>query len=96
MKRQNNILGLRGRIGNLVFKKYRYGTVVTPVPDMSRAGCSEKQRAQRERFQHAIARVKEALRDPQQKAFFEKMPGKSSAWNKAIRFYMNSAEQAIK
>jgi hypothetical protein len=93
---KNNILGIRGRLGNLVFKKYRYGTVVSRMPDMSKAGCSDAQRQQRLRFQQAITKVKEALRNPDQKAFFEKMRGKGSAWNKAVRYYMNLEKEGEK
>lgn len=41
---------VRGRVGDLIFKQYRYGTVVTRVPDMSNAGSTEKQQAGRLRF----------------------------------------------
>jgi hypothetical protein len=88
MKMKNNVLGLRGRIGNLVFKKYRYGTVVTPVPDMSRAGCSAQQRTQRDRFREAARLAREALGNPAEKQRFDSLPGNGSAWNKAVQYFM--------
>lgn len=85
---ESNILGIRGKVGNLVFKKYKTGTVITRYPDMSRAGCSALQRTQRSRFQQAIILTKEALADPGQKRYFKKLPGKGSVWNKALAFFL--------
>jgi hypothetical protein len=91
MKMESNILGIRGKVGNLVFKKYKTGTVITRYPDLSRAGCSALQRAHRSRFQQAIILTKEALADPGRKRCFQKRAGKGSAWNKALAFFLKKS-----
>lgn len=88
MKMENNIFGLRGKLGNVVYKKYSYGTVITAYPDMSRAGCSVDQRKQRSRFKQAVSWAKEALSNPETKNYYENLPGKGSALNKAIAAFL--------
>lgn len=78
------LLGIRGKVGDVVFKKYPTGTVVTKYPDMSKAGCSNRQRMQRNHFQQAVEQAKTILANPEQKQYYEKLPGKGSAWNKAL------------
>jgi len=78
------ILRIRGRVGDLVFKRYRTGMVITKYPDMSKAGCSTDQRQQRNHFQLAVERAKVILANPEQKRYYNKLPGKGSAWNKAL------------
>lgn len=77
---------LKGQLNKqLVFKKYRYGNVVTKYPDMSQAGCSPGQRTQRDRFKQAVAAAKAALANPETKQLYHKLRGKGSAWNKALK-----------
>ncbi len=90
MNESLGLLGIRGKVGNLVFKKYRTSTVITKYPDMSHAGCSTGQRLQRNRFQQAIKWAKTVLASPEQKRYYEKLPGKGSAWNKALAAFMKT------
>jgi hypothetical protein len=84
MNRSLGVLGIRGKVGDVVFKKYRSGTVITKCPDMSQAGCSPPQRIQRNHFKQAVVQAKAMLANPERKRYFEKLPGKGSAWNKAL------------
>lgn len=88
MNRSLGVLGIRGKVGDVIFKKYRSGTVITKCPDMSQAGCSPRQRLQRNLFQQAAERAKAILANPERKRYFEKLPGKGSAWNKALATFM--------
>jgi hypothetical protein len=55
---------LRGRIGDLVFKQYDYGTVVTRVPRMNRVKPSRKQLAHRQDVKAAGKFYRRVLNDP--------------------------------
>ena len=66
------IQAMRGRLGNLVFRRTYGGKVVVPAaPDMSRVKWSEAQKAHRERFGVAAKRAKAALADPHVRARYE-------------------------
>ncbi len=78
------ILGIRGRVGDLVFKKYRCGKMVTTYPVMSQAGCSVFQHLQHDYFQQAVQNAKAIMSNPEQKRHYEKLSGKSSARHKAL------------
>jgi hypothetical protein len=54
----------RGSLDGLVFKRYRYGLVVTRVPRMDRIKPTPAQRAQRERFRQAAVFHRAVLADP--------------------------------
>jgi nitrate reductase alpha subunit len=89
--KSNSTIVLKGQLNKqLVFKKYRYGNVVTKYPDMSKAGCSAEQRSQRTRFQQAVAWAKETLADPEKKKYYQKLRGKGSAWNKALKDFLKN------
>lgn len=86
-------LPVRGKVGDVVFKQYKYGTVVTKCPDMSNAGCSRSQRKARTLFQQAVALAQQAIADTEQKRYFGKMKGKGSAYNKAVSHYMRELKE---
>ena len=77
-------LGIRGKVGNVVFKKYRNGIVVTKYPDMSHAGCSARQREQRNTFKLAVTKAKAIMKNPELRKYYENLPGNGSAWNKIL------------
>ena len=54
---------LRGRVGDLVFKQYSYGTVVTRVPRMGKVEWSPAQRAHRAKVRLAAKFYREVLSD---------------------------------
>jgi hypothetical protein len=55
---------LRGRVGDLVYKQYSYGTVVTRVPQMEGIKPTAAQRAHRNRVRLAGKFYQEVLADP--------------------------------
>ena len=66
-KYKNNIImdGMSGTIGKqLVFKKYKSGTVVSKYPHMSKVIPSPKQLASKQKFKEAVAYAKEQLITP--------------------------------
>jgi hypothetical protein len=64
--------GLRGKIGEIVIKQYRYGTVVTKLPDMSNVKSTRLQKKKRKRFKEAVAFAKSILADPEKKLHFKR------------------------
>ena len=92
MARIKKPLGIRGKIGNLVYKRYHYGTVVSAYPDMSSAGCSPRQKVQRNKFQKAVGRAKQILDDPDLKSYYQNLPGNGSAFNKAVALFMKETD----
>lgn len=86
---------VRGRVGDLIFKQYRYGTVVTRVPDMSKAGSSEKQQAGRLRFKEAVAYARITVKNAEERKRLKKKRGKGSPYNKAIKEYMKGQQRQV-
>ena len=70
---------LSGKIGDLVFKHYSYGTVVTRVPRMGNIKPSAKQAAHREKVKAAAAFYREVLADPARRKRFEAI-AKKKGW----------------
>lgn len=57
--------GLSGKVnGQLLFKQYSYGTVVSKIPDRSRVVLSDKQTASNSAFRKAVQYAKQVLKDP--------------------------------
>ena len=96
---KNNPLlqGLRGRIGNLVFKQYAYGTVVTKVPDMSRVMPTMLQKLYKDVFSEAVAYARAVERDPEKRTAFEKVlkPGQD-VYHAALSSYLNKRKQEMR
>lgn len=64
--------GLSGKVnGQLLFKQYSYGTVVTKIPDRSQVILSEKQKSCNRTFRQAVAYARTVLSDPIKKAEYE-------------------------
>ncbi len=61
MARSDNnplLTGLRGRIGNLIFKQYSYGTVVTQMPSYTKRKPTPSQKRHRDMFAAAVKYAK--------------------------------------
>lgn len=66
-KQKRNVVmyGLSGKVnGQLLFKQYSYGTVVSKIPDRSKVILSEKQQASNMVFRKAVRYAKQVLKDP--------------------------------
>ncbi len=60
--------GLRGKVGDLVFRQLYGKTVVSRAPDFSRRKLSVAQRAHCRRFGTAAQQARLALKDPRRRA----------------------------
>jgi hypothetical protein len=82
-------LGLRGRVGNLVFRRRGNKTTVYVLPTR-KAGFSEKQKQAQQDFAEAVARAKHALSNESERRQFEELAknrGKESAYSAAVSCY---------
>jgi len=62
---------LRGKVGNLVFRRLYGRTVVSAAPDFSRRKLSAAQKAHCQRFKTAAQPARLALKDPKRKAAYQ-------------------------
>jgi len=60
----SSIQSVRGQVGNLVYRKYKWGMVVSKAPDMSEVRPSAAQKVHRARFKAAGAFYRQVLADP--------------------------------
>jgi hypothetical protein len=56
--------GFSGRLGNLLFKQYQYGTVVSKMPDRSKVKLSANQKKANKRFKLAVQFAQSVLANP--------------------------------
>jgi hypothetical protein len=59
-----SIQSVRGQIGGFVYRQYKWGTVVSKAPDMSKIRPSAAQRSQRAGFKAAAKFYRQVLADP--------------------------------
>lgn len=67
------LLGLRGRVDEWIYKRYRYGIVVTRRPRMENVVWSPAQKAHRRRVRAAGAFYRSVLADPKLKQRYSAM-----------------------
>ncbi|HMK03572.1 MAG TPA: hypothetical protein VK489_05250 [Ferruginibacter sp.] len=96
----NNALldGVSGRIGEkLVIKQYRYGTVISAMPDMSRVKKSALQKHYQGDFADAVAYTQSIVHDPRKKAVYtKKIPKGKTVYHVAIQEYLAKKNQKKK
>ena len=63
---------VRGQVGDLVFKRYGEGVVISRKPDMAGREPTEAQLAARERFRQAALYGKMVMADPETRTLYEK------------------------
>ena len=81
--------GLRGKIGDLVFRHINKLTVVSQYPDMSLVKRSELQLLKQDIFKGAVKYAQSIMRNPIEKAAYQKMIGrKKKVYPAAISEYM--------
>jgi hypothetical protein len=88
----NNIVtkGLRGKVGNLVFRRRGNKTTVY-VLSPRKAPLSEKQQKAKQQFSIAVNMASIALRDKKERKRFEELArqiGKESAYGAAVSYFM--------
>jgi hypothetical protein len=84
------IEGLSGKVGNLVFKNYKSGTIISALADRSKVKLSAKQKKANKSFKEAVAYAKAVLADPKKSAHYKKLlqPGKS-IYHTALAAYLS-------
>ncbi len=70
------LISIRGRVGDLIYKHYSYGTVITRVPRMTAIKWSPAQIAHRQRVREAGIFYRAVLADPRLKKKFEAIAAK--------------------
>ena len=93
---ENNIIsqGLRGKVGNLVFRRRGNKTTVY-VQSPRKAPLSEKQKAAQMKFSIAVGLAVRALNDAGTRKKFEKMAismKKESAYSAAVSYYLKQEQ----
>ena len=88
-KRNVVTYGLTGKVyGQLLFKQYKYGTVVSKVPDRSKVVLSDKQKASTVLFRRAVIYAKMVLKDPTRYAEYQSsLPEGKTVYHAAIADY---------
>ena len=83
---------VRGKIGDLVFKRYEDRVIIARNPDRDGLIPSAVQTGQRERFRQAAAYGKSAFADPAQKALYEAAAKvrREPAFAVAVSDYLNA------
>ena len=90
MAKVNNIMmdQMQGSIGQQIcFKNYKYGTVASKKPDMSRVVPSARQLQEKGRFGEAVRFAQGVIKDPEKKAAYKVEEGKSVC-HAAIKDYL--------
>ena len=89
--------GLTGKIyGQLIFKQYSYGTVVSKVPDRSNVVLSEKQEASTAAFRKAVSYAKQVLKDPVKYAEYQsKLVEGKTVYHTAIADYFTKIKEQV-
>ncbi len=83
-------LGLRGKVGNLVFRRRGNKTTVYVLSER-KAPLSEKQKQAQQNFAAAVALAKQALSNEPERRWFEelaKKKGRESAYSAAVSHYL--------
>ena len=87
-RQEHNVVmkGLTGKVGELLlFKQYRYGTVVSKIPDRSKVVLSEKQKSANRLFKLAVKFAKEVMKDPVKRAECEaRLPQGKTVYHTAL------------
>jgi hypothetical protein len=79
----------RGRLGNIIFRRWGENTVASVVPDYSKIKWSAAQRNNRNRFRDAMVYARRALSDPKVYQYYKKKKrGMQTVWNVAVADYM--------
>ena len=82
-------MGLRGRVGNLIFRSWGDKSVVSAAPSNHNRKWSQAQTENRKRFRDAMIYARMALKDPvKQKYYRSKVKGMQTPWNAAVADYM--------
>jgi len=83
--------GLKGKIGNLIFRFWGNRLVVSSMPDYRRIRWSKAQTENRVRFRRAMNWARETLDDPVKRAYYSrKSDATRTPWNLAVADYLKN------
>ena len=83
--------GLKGKIGNLIFRFWGGRQVVSSIPDFSSVKWSKAQEENRLRFRHAMDWARQTLDDPVKRAYYcKKAKATQTPWNLAVADYLKN------
>ncbi len=97
-KRNAVTQGLSGKVnGQLLYKQYNYGTVVTKIPDRSRVVLSQNQKSCNSKFRQAVEFARTVISDPIRKAEYESRnsDGKSVYHTAIIEFLSKKTDDPV-
>jgi hypothetical protein len=94
---KNNVLvkGFSGKLDEIVFKTYSYGTVISRYPDMSKVKLSKAQKKANSLFKEAVSYAQQVLADPAKRKVYAKKlkPGKT-IYHAALADYLKNNKKA--
>ncbi|HEY5825993.1 MAG TPA: hypothetical protein VIT44_16585 [Cyclobacteriaceae bacterium] len=88
---KDNVLtrGFSGKLDQIVFKTYSYGTVVSRSPDMSKVKLSKAQKKANGVFKDAVSYAQSILADPaKKKAYAKKLKPGKTVYHTALAEYL--------
>jgi hypothetical protein len=92
------IEGFSGRLDNIILKHYRYGTVISTRPDMSKVKRTREQKQRSSRFAEAVAYARGVVADANLKKAYARKASKTgrTIYHLALSDYMNDATKTPK
>src|SRR5689334_23390383 len=78
-KLKNNVLvkGFSGRLGDIIFKNYKFGTVISRRPNMSKVKRTRQQKENSNLFAEAVEHARNVVASPALKNTYEKKAKKT-------------------
>jgi hypothetical protein len=96
---RDNLLvdGFSGKLGDIIFKHYRFGTVVSRRPNMSKVKRTSTQKKNSSRFVEAVKYARSVVASPMLKKTYEKKAKKSgrTIYHLALADYMRDASKTL-
>jgi hypothetical protein len=83
--------GLRGKLGDKIYRKYKKRTVVTKLPDYSKVVRSSLQKEGSSRFREAVAFAKQMMADPSQYDELKKRARGQSVYHYLISNFLKNS-----
>jgi hypothetical protein len=96
-KVKNSLLveGLSGKLDQILLKNYKYGTVVSKMPDRSKVKLTNHQKGLNKNFQQAVAYARSIINDPAKKKQYEKQARRkhTSVYHYVLAQYLKGKKQ---
>jgi len=90
VKNNELIEGLSGRVGGLVFKSFKSGTIITSLADRSKVKLSANQKKANSKFKEAVAYAQDVLADPKKSSRYKaRLKEGKSIYHTALSEYLS-------